>query len=39
MQMFVHDEAAVNVVGTHGALYLIYLLVALPVTRRPTAVP
>jgi integral membrane protein len=35
MQIFVHDEAAVNVVGTiHGALYIIYLLVALPLTRR-----
>jgi integral membrane protein len=35
MQVFVHDEAAVNVVGTiHGALYIIYLLVGLPLTRR-----
>jgi len=35
MQIFVHDEAAVNVVGTiHGALYIVYLLVAFPLTRR-----
>jgi integral membrane protein len=35
MQIFVHDEAAVNVVGTiHGALYVVYLLVAFPLTRR-----
>jgi integral membrane protein len=35
MQVFVHDEATVNVVGTiHGALYIIYLLVAFPLTRR-----
>jgi integral membrane protein len=35
LQVFVHDEAAVNVVGTiHGALYIIYLLVAFPLTRR-----
>jgi integral membrane protein len=35
MQAFVHDEAAVNVVGTiHGALYIIYLLVAFPLARR-----
>src|SRR5690242_21381557 len=35
MQIFVNDEAAVNVVGTiHGGLYIIYLLVAFPLTRR-----
>ena len=35
MQIFVHDEAAVNVVGTiHGALYIVYLLVSFPLTRR-----
>ena len=35
MQIFVHDEAAVNVVVTiHGALYIVYLLVAFPLTRR-----
>ena len=35
MQIWVHDEAAVNVVGTiHGALYIVYLLVAFPLTRR-----
>ena len=35
MPIFVHDEAAVTVVGTiHGALYIVYLLVAFPLTRR-----
>ena len=35
MQIFVNDEAAVNVVGTiHGVLYIVYLLVAFPLTRR-----
>ena len=35
MQIWVADEAAVNVVGTiHGALYIVYLLVAFPLTRR-----
>jgi integral membrane protein len=35
MQLFVNDEAAVNVVGTiHGGLYIVYLLVAFPLTRR-----
>ena len=35
MQIFVNDEAAVNVVGTiHGGLYIVYLLVAFPLTRR-----
>lgn len=35
LQVFARDEAAVNVVGTiHGALYIIYLLVAFPLTRR-----
>jgi integral membrane protein len=35
MQIFVHDEAAVNMIGTiHGALYIIYLLVAFPLARR-----
>jgi len=35
MQIFVNDEAAVSVVGTiHGALYIVYLLVAFPLTRR-----
>src|SRR5262249_2720607 len=31
----VNDEAAVSVVGTlHGGLYIVYLLVAFPLTRR-----
>lgn len=35
MQTFAPVGAAVNVVGTvHGALYIIYLLVAFPLTRR-----
>ena len=35
LQAFVPDEAAVNVVGTvHGALYIVYLLVAFPLSRR-----
>jgi len=35
LQVFVHDETAVNAVGTiHGALYIIYLLVGFPLTRR-----
>jgi integral membrane protein len=35
MQIFVHDEAAVNLIGTiHGALYIVYLLVSFPLTRR-----
>jgi integral membrane protein len=35
MQLFVNDEAAVNVVGQiHGGLYIVYLLVAFPLTRR-----
>jgi integral membrane protein len=35
LQLFVADEAAVNVVGTiHGALYIVYLLVAFPLSRR-----
>lgn len=35
LQAFVADSAAVNVVGTvHGALYIIYLLAAFPLTRR-----
>ena len=35
MQIFVNDEAAVSVVGTiHGGLYIVYLLVAFPLTRR-----
>ncbi len=35
MQIFVHVEAAANVAGIiHGALYIIYLLVAFPLTRR-----
>ena len=35
MQIFVNDEAAVNVVGTiHGGLYIVYLLVAFALCRR-----
>jgi integral membrane protein len=35
MQIFVNDEAAVNIVGQiHGGLYIIYLLVALSLCRR-----
>ena len=35
LQLFVADEAAVNAVGTiHGALYIVYLLVAFPLSRR-----
>jgi integral membrane protein len=35
MQAFVDDAKLVNVVGTiHGGLYIIYLLVAFPLTRR-----
>jgi len=35
LQLWVADEAAVNVVGTiHGALYIVYLLVAFPLSRR-----
>ena len=35
MQLFVNDEAAVNIVGQiHGGLYIVYLLVAFPLTRR-----
>jgi integral membrane protein len=35
MQLFVNDETAVNVVGQiHGGLYIVYLLVAFPLTRR-----
>ena len=40
MQIWVADEAAVNVVGTiHGALYIVYLLVAFPLTRRLRLAP
>jgi integral membrane protein len=40
MQIFVNDEAAVNVVGTiHGGLYIVYLLVAFPLTRRLRLAP
>jgi integral membrane protein len=40
MQIFVNDEAAVNVVGTiHGGLYIVYLLVAFPLTRRLRLTP
>ena len=35
LQPFVADSAVVNVVGTmHGALYIIYLLAAFPLSRR-----
>ena len=35
MQIWVDDGAAVNAVGTvHGALYIVYLLVSFPLTRR-----
>jgi integral membrane protein len=35
LQVAVHDEAAVNLVGTvHGLLYIVYLLVSYPLTRR-----
>lgn len=35
LQAFVDDEALVSVVGTiHGALYIVYLLVSFPLTRR-----
>jgi integral membrane protein len=35
MQAFTNDGALVNVVGTvHGGLYIIYLLVAFPLSRR-----
>ena len=35
MQIWVSDGAAVNAVGTvHGALYIVYLLVSFPLTRR-----
>jgi integral membrane protein len=40
MQIWVADEAAVNVVGTiHGGLYIVYLLVAFPLTRRLRLAP
>jgi integral membrane protein len=35
MQLFVNDGTAVNIVGQiHGGLYIVYLLVAFPLTRR-----
>jgi integral membrane protein len=35
MQAFTNDSGLVNVVGTiHGGLYIIYLLVAFPLSRR-----
>jgi integral membrane protein len=40
MQIWVADGAAVNVVGTiHGALYIVYLLVSFPLTRRLRLAP
>ena len=40
MQAFVADEAVVSVVGTiHGVLYIVYLLVAYPLTRRLRLTP
>jgi integral membrane protein len=34
-QAFTNDEAIVNVIGTvHGLLYIVYLLVSYPLTRR-----
>ena len=40
MQAFVADGAAVNAVGTvHGALYIVYLLVAFPLSRRLRLAP
>ena len=40
LQVFVSDGAAVNAVGTvHGALYIVYLLVSFPLTRRLRLAP
>jgi len=40
MQIWVADGAAVNAVGTvHGALYIVYLLVSFPLTRRLRLAP
>jgi integral membrane protein len=40
MQIWVADGAAVNAVGTvHGALYVVYLLVSFPLTRRLRLAP
>jgi len=40
MQIWVDDGAAVNAVGTvHGALYIVYLLVSFPLTRRLRLAP
>ena len=40
MQIWVNDGAAVNVLGTiHGALYIVYLLVSFPLTRRLRLAP
>jgi integral membrane protein len=40
MQIWVADAAAVNAVGTiHGGLYIIYLLVSFPLTRRLRLAP
>ena len=40
LQIWVADEAAVNVLGTiHGVLYIVYLLVAFPLTRRLRLAP
>jgi integral membrane protein len=40
MQIWVADAAAVNAVGTlHGGLYIVYLLVSFPLTRRLRLAP